>query len=470
MSAPASSNPLAADSTDWDAYQTAVARLEARIAERGPADTSLAAVQARAAAKLARLRSFLPWVGSPAARLPVVHVTGTSGKGSTAAAIAALLAAAGRRTGLVTSPYLQVATEKLQVDGRLVAGRTLLAEVEALEAAERRWRQRTGAGPLSHGEAWVALALSSFVRQGVEIAVVEVGAGGRLDPTNVVAPIACVLTNVGLDHVASLGPTLEAIAWQKAGIFKPGAVALTAEPPGAPLAVVAAEAARVGIPLLHPADVVPFRAEPDTPPFMAANHHLALATVVAVAERGWLDPARIDPTALAAARLPARFEAMPTIAGPPVVLDGAHNAAKIAALVRAAEGWRRVRALPPPVAVVGVLAAKDVADVAGPLLQMANVLICTSAGVTGKPAMDARALAARLAALAGMVPISAVPDPAAALAVAGQLAEARNSWVLATGSLFVAGALRRRWYADRAIVEQRTPWPHPGPAAGTPPP
>ena len=134
-----------------------------------------------------RLRRFLTLLGDPHRAYPIVHVGGTSGKGSTAAAIAAILSAAGYRTGLHTSPYLQAATEKLQVGDRLIAPETFAGLVdEILEAAERF--AAGGEERLTYGEVWVALLALHFARERVDLAVIEVGAGGRFDLTNVVTP------------------------------------------------------------------------------------------------------------------------------------------------------------------------------------------------------------------------------------------------------------------------------------------
>lgn len=311
MFAPVSSSqrPTAATG-DWASYLSARERLEARIAPWSPNPSTRAAIEARARRRLVRLGGFLRDLGNPQHGLPVVHVTGTSGKGSTAAAIAGLLRGAGLRVGLATSPYLQVATEKLQIDGSLIAGADLLEAVEVVERAESGWRSRTGEPRLSYAETWTALMLHLLSRAELDLAVVEVGAGGRFDPTNVVEPVACVLTNIGLDHVESLGPTLADIAWHKAGIIKTGAVALTGERRAATLAIIAGEAHAVGCELrVVEAEAADSLADP--PPHARANAALARATVAALAERGFVDRLAATSSVPDGGGLPGRFELMP---------------------------------------------------------------------------------------------------------------------------------------------------------------
>ena len=150
--------------------------------------------------------------------MPVIHVGGTSGKGSTATTIASILRASGRSTLLHTSPYLQVATEKLQIDGRLIDV-ALFSELtrEVIDAANLY-----GQTHLTYGEAWMTIVGLAMARLKPDVAVIEVGAGGRFDLTNVVDSSVAVITTVGIDHTETLGKTIPAIAWHKAGIIKPG--------------------------------------------------------------------------------------------------------------------------------------------------------------------------------------------------------------------------------------------------------
>ena len=154
-------------------------------------------------------------VGNPHERLKAVHVAGTNGKGSTSHLIAAVLQAAGLRVGLFTSPHLMSLTERIRINGQPIPE----AEVAAFVEANRVFLDELQP---SFFETMTAMAFAYFVQQGVDVAVVEVGLGGRLDSTNVLTPVLSVITNIGLDHTEFLGNTLPKIAREKAGIIKPG--------------------------------------------------------------------------------------------------------------------------------------------------------------------------------------------------------------------------------------------------------
>jgi dihydrofolate synthase/folylpolyglutamate synthase len=141
--------------------------------------------------------------------------------------LSAILTAAGLRTGLHTSPYLQVATEKLQLNGRLIAADRFAAIVDEVMDAAGHWSNRHGER-LTYGEIWIGIVGLFYRSEQVDIAVLEVGAGGRFDLTNVITPTLSVVTSVGLDHILTLGGTIEEIAWHKAGIIKPGVPLVTA--------------------------------------------------------------------------------------------------------------------------------------------------------------------------------------------------------------------------------------------------
>lgn len=163
---------------------------------------------------LERIEGFMTYLGRPHRHYATVHVAGTNGKGSTSHIIAAVLQAAGFRTGLFTSPHLHDFRERIRVDGVQISEREVVEFVEVHRSA----MERIG---LSFFEMTAAMAFEHFSREGVEVAVIETGLGGRLDATNIITPIASVITNIGLDHTDLLGSTLAEIATEKAGIIKP---------------------------------------------------------------------------------------------------------------------------------------------------------------------------------------------------------------------------------------------------------
>jgi dihydrofolate synthase/folylpolyglutamate synthase len=169
---------------------------------------------------LERMEALMDAMGRPHERLRAVHVAGTNGKGSTASMVAAIGTASGRRVGLHTSPHLFDFAERLRLDGRPAPAAWIAAAVERHRGDFRRVEP-------SYFEASVALSFLYFAEEAVDLAVVEVGLGGRLDATNVLRPVACGITPIGLDHTDVLGETLPEIAREKAGIAKPGVPLLT---------------------------------------------------------------------------------------------------------------------------------------------------------------------------------------------------------------------------------------------------
>ncbi|NNK64579.1 MAG: bifunctional folylpolyglutamate synthase/dihydrofolate synthase, partial [Gemmatimonadetes bacterium] len=191
---------------------------------------------------LQRVEAALEVLGRPERRAPALHIGGTNGKGSVASICASVLRHAGWRVGLYTSPHLCSVRERFQIDGVPIAEDRLIAYADEI-------RPVVEAHGLTFFEAATVLAFHVFAREGVDVQVVEVGLGGRLDATNVLVPAACALTNVALDHAEYLGDTLEEIAAEKAGILKPGVPAVTAEVRSGPLEVFRSRAVEVGAPL-----------------------------------------------------------------------------------------------------------------------------------------------------------------------------------------------------------------------------
>jgi dihydrofolate synthase / folylpolyglutamate synthase len=335
---------------------------------------------------LERTARLLAAVDDPHRAYRTVHVGGTNGKGSVAVTIASVLREAGLRTGLYTSPHLCSFRERIAIDGEPVGEAALVA------AAERLWPHVATESP-SFFEATTAIGFLALAEAGVDVAVVEVGLGGRLDATNVVAPDVAVVTNVALDHVELLGHSLEAVAREKAGILKAGVPAVTAETAGGPLAVLRSRAAEVGTTLheLAAADVETAAASADTHFALdtATWGRVALRTPLLGAHQGRnaalavraldLLPPSIRPPGdalargVAAVRWPGRLQCARWY-GRTWLFDVAHNLAGVHALVAAIPALAVPR---PLVVLVGVLGDKDWRGMLGPLHALADALVLT---------------------------------------------------------------------------------------------
>jgi len=371
---------------------------------------------------LERMRALLDRLGAPDRALgTIVHVGGTNGKGSTVAMIAALARAAGKRVATYTSPHLTSLRERIVIDGALVSEEAIVAAADRVSAA--------GGDELTFFEQVTAIAFVAIAAANVEITVVEVGLGGRLDATNVVdAPVA-VVTGVALDHEAILGPTLEAIAGEKAGIWKRGQDAIigaSGEPAAVQVLVDAARsvAARVTVIDAAAIEAVPRVGLP------GAHQRRNAAAALAVIERLSISlDAHTRERALATVRHPGRFELF-VHGGVRFILDGAHNPHGALALAEALRE-RDER----PLLIVAVSADKEVAKIAAALAPVTSEVIAT------RYQQERSLEPAQLAAVFGTlgVPATAAPDLASAL----ELARARvTTAVLIAGSLFLVGEAR----------------------------
>jgi dihydrofolate synthase/folylpolyglutamate synthase len=465
-------------------FHDAVNRLDALIvATPAREDTSREAIRQRARERMTRLRAFLEFLGSPAADIPKVHVGGTSGKGSTTTAIAAILAAAGYRTGVHTSPYLQVASEKLQVDGELIEADRFARLVDHLLD---RLTEFPMANHITYGEAWIALVMLFLEDIRADIAVIEVGAGGRFDLTNIIDPELAVITSIGIDHTHTLGDTIDAIAWHKAGIIKHGAPALSAVTQPEARAQMRQEADAVGADL-HQLDldqlITNLRISNTgtswieaatgrmwtagmAGAFQARNGQVAVAAARLLAARGWdIDDEAIG-RGLATARIPGRAETMPGDIR--VLLDGGHNAQKVGALAADLPALQPLAAEDRRVIVLGALEAKQVDEIIASLRPHAHTIIATSPRVFGKTSRAADTLAEAIRAAGFDGPVFAESDPMAALERAHALIrDGHVDAMLATGSLYLVGNIREAWYPSDLIVAAHTSWPMT--TAGIPP-
>ncbi len=280
--------------------------------------------------KLERMRALLKLLGDPHDRVRLVHVTGTKGKGSTCAMIASVLRAAGYRVGLFTSPHLEHVEERMQVDGVPITHAELAARMEEVAVAVSELEDGRSPG-ITFFEIGTALGFLHFCYRRCDVAVIEVGLGGRFDSTNVCNPLVSVITNVGFDHMAQLGNTLEEIAFQKAGIIKRRVPVVSGVTHEGAREVIRKVAAEVGAPLWEPTAVKPGSALGLLGAHQAANAAVALATIERLRATGMPISDAVISRGLAPVYWPARVELVSR--NPVVILDTAHNVPSIDALV-----------------------------------------------------------------------------------------------------------------------------------------
>ena len=336
-------------------------------------------------------RALLADLGSPERGLPVLHIAGTNGKGSVGATLATILTTAGYRTGFYSSPHLSCVRERFRIDGQCISEARFASMVERLQAV-------LGDRQPTYFEAATLLTLLWFAEEQVDAAVLETGMGGRLDATNVVTPLVCILTDISRDHEQHLGTGIAAIAREKAGIIKEGVpVVCSANDPEA-VAVIAARCRECGSPLfLHGRDFVGtleedglFAYRPISGPMRTgltlrlAGAHQAVNTALALAALELLQDrypraAAAVPAALARVRWPGRMESFVAEvhgAARRFLLDGAHNQAGVDALVHSlTRGYQRRRL----VLVWGNMADKDLLPGLLSLLPLSDRVIFTRA-------------------------------------------------------------------------------------------
>jgi dihydrofolate synthase/folylpolyglutamate synthase len=309
-----------------------------------------------------RMRLLAARIRNPERAQPCFHIAGTNGKGSTSAMIEAIQRAQGRRTGLYTSPHLVAIGERIQVDRRPLSDNAVVALAERLRPHYEAIRAEDPENAPTFFELITAAALLEFAERKVDVAILETGLGGRLDATNVCAPEVCVITSIGLDHQEYLGPTLAAIAAEKAGIIKPGVPCVVGDVPPEAEAVIVARAREVGAPL----HFVRNRFATGLPETNLVGEHQrrnAGAALLAceLATRLPVDDAKAR-AALRSIEWAGRWQEFRLIDGRRLIVDGSHNEEGIRAVAPL------LAALNAPTVIVGALGV----DRARPLVAAAK--------------------------------------------------------------------------------------------------
>ncbi len=425
--------------------------------ERFKAEKSAETIRAELQAAIPRLADFLDFAGNPHRQFDSVHIAGTSGKGSVTVMISALLSACGFKTADHTSPFLQIPNEKLRLNGQMIAPTQFAQLIWDFRRLYEAWGKR-----LAYIEAWSAITMLWIAQQQPDWGVIETGMGGRFDPSNVLPSELAVITNVDFDHMKSLGNTLAEIAYHKAGIIKPNGRVVTAATKPEVLAVIEQEAREKNATLqridytIGADGTLTVRGRFGTYERLAlplAGHYQLVNAATAITAVDWLLGETETPLTQAAINRAflrlgniGRFEILQT--NPTVIIDGAHNPHKVAALVRsvaAAYPQRRVTVQ------MGMIANKDSSAVIAALLPIASDFIFSEPNVFGKLPQSAETLAETLLSI----------DSEIEFVIAKRVVEGIDHWLadaettdilLITGSIYLIGEARGRWFSADQLL------------------
>jgi dihydrofolate synthase/folylpolyglutamate synthase len=405
---------------------------------------------------LAPAEQLLRAAGDPHRAYRVIHVGGTNGKGSTAAMVASVLREAGYAVGLYTSPHLIDFTERIRVDGRPISRAQVVALTDELRAVLPPDLEPT------FFEFTTVLAFLAFARARVDVAVVEVGMGGRLDATNLVQPLVSVITNVTADHQRYLGDTVSEIAREKAGIVKPYTPLVTAAGSPEALSVLVARAQELAAPVILVGRDV--RVDGESPaafsyrgsswnlpglscPLLGGHQMTNAATALGALEAASARGLSVDPGAVSRGLARVRWEGRLELvkARPRIFVDGAHNPAGAEALAEFLKA-ERARNAGRLIVVFGILADKDLSGIIERVGPLADEVVLTEP--THRRAASVEALRAAASTLS--VPVRVIPSMARAL----EETEARlagDDWCMVTGSLYTVGEVKAIYQGRRQL-------------------
>lgn len=414
---------------------------------------------------LERISLLLKQLKNPHRRFPSIHVGGTSGKGSTVTLLRAMLQAQGYRVGSTISPHLEDVRERIQINGRKISKLDLVKILGVVAGAnEKVSQQRPDLGRPTYFETLTAAAFLFFAEKKVDLTVVEVGLGGRLDATNVITPEVSVITSIHKDHTKILGSTLGRIAKEKGGIIKPGVPVVLGPMKGAALSVLRRIARQKRSPILqwgkafHVVSKEPvhrFRERftwkggewelEDVElgligPHQIQNAGLALAALRYLAARGWNVSEKAIRRGLVKVQFPGRMEVVGQ--HPAILLDGAHNPAKINAAIQATRlrfSYERL------FVVFSAKIQKDIPSMLRKLLRVAHQVIVTEIPPSSPGGHRLSPSADELARLAHQLQrhpsVLIEPNPRKAVTRARQLS-GKNDLILITGSLYLLSCVR----------------------------
>jgi len=394
---------------------------------------------------LERTHKLAALAGNPQEKLRFIHVAGTNGKGSTCAMLESIYRAAGLRVGLFTSPHLVSFRERIQVNRRLIPQADVARLAEQLQHACSESRLQAESEPAEAGtpnvqyehptmfEVVTVMALNYFAEQKCDLVLWETGLGGRLDATNIVTPLASVITNIALDHTEWLGDTLEKIAAEKAGIIKPGVPIITSETKPEALAVITKSAQKKSAPLKITRRLAGLPAPPLLGEHQRINAALAVGVVEVLQKKIPVSAEQLH-AGLAGISWAGRLQLVQRPGGRQILLDGAHNLAGAESLRDVLRGEFSGK---PTTLILGVLADKDWPDICRMLAPLASKVYLTP--VASRRTADPTRLA----------DVFRQANPRAAVVATGNLTEALlactdEPFVVITGSLYLIGEALER--------------------------
>lgn len=403
---------------------------------------------------LTRIKNLLALLDNPQEKIKTIHVAGTNGKGSTITLLTSILREAGFRVGVYTSPHLHSYTERIRVNNQDIPPEKFAGLMAEIKEQLFLVQESTGEAPTEF-EVLTALAFKYFSQENVDIAIIEVGMGGRLDSTNVIVPEVAVITAIGEDHLNFLGSTILEIAKEKAGIIKEGVPVVIAKQEPLVQQVLEQEAFKLGAPIINSGEAVyqqlDFSREGQRFALQTTQNHYseltlnllgdhqlenattAIICIEQLIDLGWKIPKEAILKGLAKAHWPGRMEYLKST--PPILLDGAHNPQGARALARAIPKYFTYKRI---IMVLAILDDKDKREILGSLAPLGDIIVVTK--VPDNPRNQDWRNIADIPEIKSK-DIFFVEEPTKAIDLALQMSN-EEDLVVITGSLYLLGVSR----------------------------
>lgn len=409
-----------------------------------------------------RTKYLLNLIGNPQKNLKFIHVTGTSGKGSTCALIHNIMTKAGKKTGLFLSPHTTAIIQRIKVGNKLISPNQFASLVNYLKPYINECHKKSPYGRPSYFEIILALALLYFKKQKCKYAVLEVGCGGRYDATNAIPHSEInIITSIDLEHTKILGKTLSAIARDKAGIIKKNSYFITKETKSKILKIfknvckkqktefnqISPEIEEIKYTL----DGTYFKFKNDKQKYftgLIGKHQVYNSAIAIEAAKKLKISNKYILAGLKAAKLPCRFEIIKK--KPLIILDGAHNPAKIKSLTKNLKHLEYEKLL----LIIGIKENKEQKKILKKIIPFADKVFVTAVKKGAQDKEYLQNLKKSATNIDNGLKIKILPDPKDA--VNQSLKEAKkNDLILATGSLYLTGEIRQKWHPEKFILKNR---------------